>query len=216
MSPRCGRRPGGSGNRRRPRPCRRPSEPGCGGNASGGSSGNDSTSVGPALPSASALRPASSASSVRIRPIEAGEGAPAAVSAAATARASAATGDRRRDAVRTSRSIRHGGRRRSPGSRRRAAPTLGPRRRRRRRRRAARLELDDLVLRVGDPGVVHPEQLADERLADALEVAQGQVALVELAVATRSSMIRATIARMAGSSRDATASGPTPRRRRRA
>src|ERR687887_317379 len=50
-------------------------------------------------------------------------------------------------------------------------------------RRSPRLELDDLALRVGDPGVIHAEQLADERLADALEVAQGQIALVELAIA---------------------------------
>ena len=49
-------------------------------------------------------------------------------------------------------------------------------------RRATRLELDDLALRVGDPLVVHPEELGDECLADPLDVAQGQVALVELAV----------------------------------
>ena len=70
-------------------------------------------------------------------------------------------------------------------------------------RGAPRLELDDLVLRVRDPLVVHAQQLRHERLADPLDVAQRQVALVELAVRSRSSMIRATIARIAASSRDA-------------
>ena len=65
------------------------------------------------------------------------------------------------------------------------------------------------------PLVVHPEELGDEGLADALEVAQRQVALVELAVLEPLLDDPATIARIAGSSRDA-ASGPTPRRRRRA
>src|SRR3712207_9135447 len=36
--------------------------------------------------------------------------------------------------------------------------------------RAARLDLDDLVLRVLDAAVVHAEQLGNERLADQLEV----------------------------------------------
>src|SRR5213083_1347591 len=49
-------------------------------------------------------------------------------------------------------------------------------------RHAPRLDLDDLVLRVGDALVVHAQQLMDERLADSLHVAQDQVALVELAV----------------------------------
>src|SRR6185503_6404336 len=45
-----------------------------------------------------------------------------------------------------------------------------------------RFELDDLALRVGDPRVVHAQQLRDERLSDPFQVAQGQVALVELAI----------------------------------
>ena len=52
--------------------------PGCGGNAAGGSSGNERTSVGPSLPMWVALRSASSASFDRIRPMDAGLGAPAA------------------------------------------------------------------------------------------------------------------------------------------
>ena len=79
------------------------------GNAAGGSSGNDSTSVGPCWPRCAALSSASSASSVRISPIEAGEGAPAASSAAAIARASPAAGTGGDDARRgPSRSTRHG------------------------------------------------------------------------------------------------------------
>src|SRR6185436_16548060 len=62
----------------------------CSGKASGASNGNDSTSVGPVFPRCAALSTASSASSDRINPSEAGPGAPAAVSAAAVARASAA------------------------------------------------------------------------------------------------------------------------------
>ena len=46
----------------------------------------------------------------------------------------------------------------------------------------ARLELDDRVLRVRDPRVVHAQQLLDERRPDPLQVAQRQVALVELSV----------------------------------
>ncbi len=81
---------------------------------------------------------------------------------------------------------------------------------------AARLELDDLVLRVGDPLVVHAQELGHERLADPLEVAERQVALVELAV------VEALVDDPADHRPDrrlvvaATASGPTPRRRRRA
>ena len=76
MSPRCGRRPGGSGKRwpcARGVPARRSVAPGCGGNASGGSSGNDRTSVGPVRARGgprSARR--ARASSDRISPIEAG------------------------------------------------------------------------------------------------------------------------------------------------
>ena len=91
----------------RPRP-RLTHRPGWAGNASGGSSGNDRTSVGPVLPRCAALSAASSASSDRISPIEAGDGAPPASSAAATARARARPGDRGGDAVRTVRSTRHG------------------------------------------------------------------------------------------------------------
>ena len=46
---------------------------------------------------------------------------------------------------------------------------------------ASRLELDDRVLWMGDPRVV-PEQLRHERVLDLLEVAEREVALVELAV----------------------------------
>src|SRR5688500_4015033 len=48
---------------------------------------------------------------------------------------------------------------------------------------ATRFQLDDRVLRVRDPRVIHAQQLLYECVPDALEVAQGQVALVELAVA---------------------------------
>ena len=77
MSPRCWRLPGGSAKAPGGQP---PSAalPGCGGNAPGGRSGNESTSVGPVLPMWVALSAASSASSDRIRPIDAGRGAPAA------------------------------------------------------------------------------------------------------------------------------------------
>jgi len=87
------------------RPRRR--APACGGNASGGRSGNDSTSVGPVLPRCSALRRASSRSSDRISPIEAGAGAPPAPSAEATQRASAIPGSGAMTRSRTLRSTRH-------------------------------------------------------------------------------------------------------------
>src|SRR3989304_8035368 len=45
-----------------------------------------------------------------------------------------------------------------------------------------RLGLDDLVLGILDALVIHPEELLHEGLADLLEVAQGEVGLVELAV----------------------------------
>ena len=65
-------------------------------NADGGSSGNDRTSVGPRLPMCAAFSAASSESSVRTSPIDAGDGASTSSSAAATVRASTApaTGDR--------------------------------------------------------------------------------------------------------------------------
>jgi hypothetical protein len=63
--------------------------------------------------------------------------------------------------------------------------------------------------------VVHAEQLADERLRMQLQVAQGQVALVELAVVDALVDDPRTIARIAGSSRDAS-ERTEPRRRRRA
>ena len=86
MSPRCGRRPGGS-RKSKAAPAPRSGAPGCAGNVPGGRRGNDSTSVGRVLPKCSVLSWASSASFDRMSPIEAGSGAPAPVMAAAIARA---------------------------------------------------------------------------------------------------------------------------------
>ena len=82
-----GRQRKGRGRRSAPA---RPGRDGGGGKTSGGRSGNDRTSVGPRLPRWSAFSSASSASSDRIRPIDAGDGAPAASAARTIARASAA------------------------------------------------------------------------------------------------------------------------------
>src|SRR4026209_2482932 len=65
------------------------------------------------------------------------------------------------------------------GSRRagsRAGPVASP------SRLPTRLELDDGVLRVRDPGVIHPEKLGDERVLDPFEVSEREVAFVELSV----------------------------------
>ena len=150
-------RPGAAGRRRQDERAGRMGAaggraPGCGGNASGGRSGNDRTSVGPRRPCASAFNAASSASVGQDQP-ERGRGG-----RAGGARAHAPP--TRRDPARrgaAGRPLAHGdvdppGR---PVDRRRAsvtrqAPAAGA---------APRLELDDLVLRVGDPLVVHAQQL---------------------------------------------------------
>ena len=80
------------------------------GNAPGGRSGNDRTSVGPSLPMWVRLSAASSASSARISPIDAGLGAPAASSAPAIARARTDAGSSLGTSSRHSTSIRHGAR----------------------------------------------------------------------------------------------------------
>ena len=79
-------------------------------NASGGNRGNDNTSVGPVLPMCVALSSASSASSERTSPIEAGAGTSTASSAAVMARASEAIETGAWTASRTTTSTRHGGR----------------------------------------------------------------------------------------------------------
>src|SRR4029078_5355289 len=58
----------------------------------------------------------------------------------------------------------------------RAGPVASP------SRLPTRLELDDGVLRVRDPGVIHPEKLSDERVLDPFEVSEREVAFVELSV----------------------------------
>ena len=75
-----------------------------------GPAGTTARPSGRPCPCASAFSPASSASSARISPIDAGAGAPAASSAAATTRPRAAPPSGDRTPSRTSRSIRHGGR----------------------------------------------------------------------------------------------------------
>ena len=190
MSPRCSRRPGGRAKNGAPAPDA-VVRPGCGGNASGGTSGNDSTSVGPSTPMCVAFNRASSASSARISPIDAGAGAPAASSAAATTLPRVAPSSRRPDAVADvevdppRRSIDGPGHEAGvspPPALHDAARDVSP-------AGAAsrgdppRLQLHDGVLRVRDPGVVHAQELLHERVPDALEVAQRQVALVELTVA---------------------------------
>src|SRR5579862_5587736 len=155
------------------------------GNASGGSIGNDSTSVGPSWPRCSWFSSASSASSVRTTVTPPGIGAPAASSAAPTARTRTVSGATRSVPARRTTSIRHGPTwwtRVASAGRRASAPPGAPGGRTAARCGAPRFELDDLVLRVGDPLVVHPEELLDEGLLDRLEVAQREVALVELAV----------------------------------
>ena len=197
MSPRCGRRAGRQREGRRRRRAR--PDPGMRGNASGGRSGKDSTSVGPSRPCASALSSASSASSVRMSPIEAGAGAPAGLERRGRRPGQAAIAG-------------HG-----PAARRHApldvdppaadavpAHEAGCRSPPPLARRPPRLELDDLVLRVRDPRVVHrraaarrtPRGSARGRAASGRTRRTGRRS-------SRSSMIRATIARIAGSSRDA-------------
>ena len=204
MSPRWIRRPGGQANaaapRRRSRPRRLARR--APGTPRAGAAGTTARRSGRRRPMCVAFSAASSASSVRISPIEAGDGAPAASSAAAIARASAAIGSsrhagRRRVDRPPSRTIERrsasGADGRSPGH----APGAGP------PRRAPRLELDDLVLRVGDPLVVHAEELRDERLAGSARCRAGSGRTRRTGRRSmRSSMIRATIARIAGSSRD--------------
>src|SRR4029078_10709526 len=58
----------------------------------------------------------------------------------------------------------------------RAGPVASP------SRLPTRLELDDGVLRVRDPGVIHPEKLGDERVLETFEVWEREVAFVELSV----------------------------------
>ena len=166
--------PGGSGNAvcaRRWRPERR----------TPAGSGNDSTSVGPALPMCVALSCGQLGVVGEDQPDRAGRGRARrrAADDAATTRAAARRGIGRLDAVAArSTSTRQGldAVDRLTGVTRRWPIASAA------RRGAPRLELDDLVLRVGDPRVVHAEQLLDERLPDLLEVAQREVALVELAV----------------------------------
>ena len=182
MSPRCGRRPGGSGKRRpaTDRAVRPPDVPGTPRAAAAGTTARRS---GPSLPMCVGVELGElgvvGQDRARSRP---GAGAPAATSSAAADR----RGQRRPEAIGASDAVADG-QVDPPRRRRRCARVTRPgrslrSRRRRRRRPRARLELDDRVLRVGDARVVHPEQLADERLADQLEVAQRQVAFVELAV----------------------------------
>ena len=110
----------------------------------GGSSGNDSTSVGPSLPRCIALSSASSRSSLRISPMLAGTGARPASSARPTTRASSVAGRICGTPPRRSTSTRQ-----SPTRWRLIASRC--RSRRLRRSRPAAIELHDLVLRVRDP-----------------------------------------------------------------
>ena len=149
-------RPGGSGkSSTATRPAGSP--PGCSGNADGGSSGKESTSVGTLLPMCDSLSRASSASSLSTRDTVAPSGAPPAATADRSTRRHWARGSNSVTPGRTTTSTL------TPPGAWSGALLLD---------RAPRLELHDLVGGIGDAAVIHRQHLLDERLADAVEVTE--------------------------------------------